>query len=670
MNKDEIVEVVQHYVQDDMAKYALMINGAWGSGKTFLYENYLIEAISKMVVGKNEMKYNIYVSLYGIPTVEELSKQIVSNYLLYAKANGNEIVKKGAKSLAGIIGIVSKAISFSVGSISADFSNILQEISGLVEVKNLVICLDDLERCTIPINEFFGYINNLIEHCESKVIILADENNIGKIYANSNVEQKYQTILTGNRKVIQNPNKDNVVKNNNSVSDYMTINELKNLNEILYSENYIYRDIKEKVIGKICNYNPDIKKILCELISCNDNRCYIANNEYREFIKSNMEKIASAFDEVDNRNLRITIMWLDMFEKIYKAAYKNMKTSKYYEEIICEFLRYSIWAVVASRTNKKIYKSTNYGSLDYVYFEGREYTHTIRYSFIDKYIRINFLDDEDLVKAARNIEKNYEREEIYNKKQLKSEGGAFSDLSRWCYMEDDEVRENIQRLLDELRENKYVYRDYSKIIDLLLFFNKIGLYEKEDINNVQKIMLSLIDKDNDVQEENDEPRSFDDIEDKKKYESIYLPIAERRKRRNAILEKSEIDDENIYKNADAFFEHCKKREQYYCNHKSFMEYIDIAKLIELINAGSLEDVYTITASFKKIYFMGNLSDFYTNDIDALQELKRNLHNESKINVKGITRKYAIKNLINEIEKVLKNLGVEENDNDMVSNVYR
>jgi chaperonin cofactor prefoldin len=39
-------------------------------------------------------------------------------------------------------------------------------------------------------------------------------------------------------------------------------------------------------------------------------------------------------------------------------------------------------------------------------------------------------------------------------------------------------------------------------------------------------------------------------------------------------------------------------------------------------------------------------------------------------VKGITRKYAIKNLINEIEKVLKNLGVEENDNDMVSNVYR
>ena len=48
-----------------------------------------------------------------------------------------------------------------------------------------VFCFDDLERCTIPINEFFGFVNNLIEHCNCKVLILADEKNIGKIYANS-----------------------------------------------------------------------------------------------------------------------------------------------------------------------------------------------------------------------------------------------------------------------------------------------------------------------------------------------------------------------------------------------------------------------------------------------------------------------------------------------------
>lgn len=44
---------------------------------------------------------------------------------------------------------------------------------------------------------------NLIEHCNCKVIILADEKNIGKIYANTNIEEKYLTVISGNRKVVE-----------------------------------------------------------------------------------------------------------------------------------------------------------------------------------------------------------------------------------------------------------------------------------------------------------------------------------------------------------------------------------------------------------------------------------------------------------------------------------
>ena len=44
----------------------------------------------------------------------------------------------------------------------------------------MIICLDDFERCVIPMNELFGVINNLVEHCNCKVIILADEDNIGQ----------------------------------------------------------------------------------------------------------------------------------------------------------------------------------------------------------------------------------------------------------------------------------------------------------------------------------------------------------------------------------------------------------------------------------------------------------------------------------------------------------
>lgn len=52
MNREEIVQAVQSYIRNENEKYALLINGAWGSGKTFLYENYLCDAISDIEVGK------------------------------------------------------------------------------------------------------------------------------------------------------------------------------------------------------------------------------------------------------------------------------------------------------------------------------------------------------------------------------------------------------------------------------------------------------------------------------------------------------------------------------------------------------------------------------------------------------------------------------------------
>lgn len=601
LNRDEIIQAVQSYIRNDNAKYALLINGAWGSGKTFLYENYLADAISDIEIGKNERKSNIYISLYGVSSIEVLSKQLLTSYLIYAKSNGSEIVKKGVKPVAGILGLVSKAFSFSIGSFSTDFSDTIQDISDLIEVKNMVVCFDDLERCTIPINEFFGYVNNLIEHCNCKVLILADENNIGKIFANTNIEQKYQTILTGDRKVIQDQNDDAKKMNSNNANNSITVKELKELNELLYSENFIYRDIKEKVIGKTYNYYPEIGELLVELISGNDkHEGYISEGDYKEFLINHIDAIASAFREVDNNNLRIVIAWLDMFRNIFEMTYKDLNASKYYEIIISDFLRYSVWAVVSNRKNKKITKCAYHGSAEYVYFEGNEYNYTIRYYFIDSYIRSDFLDETDLMRTAREIEDRCEREDLYSKKQIMSTGVAYSKLCEWKYMEDDAIRECIQEMLVELKENKYAYAYYSNIIELLLYFNKIGLYE-EEVSKVQEIMLSLIDNDMNIQEEDPSPKFFTNEEEKQKFIEMYNPIAESRKRRNEILDKDEIEEENIYINADSFLSHCEKREEYYCNHKSFMEYINEDRLIELINSSSLKDIYTIAKAFNIIY---------------------------------------------------------------------
>jgi hypothetical protein len=664
MTSKEIVDAVISYVRDENAKYAILIDGTWGSGKTYLYENYLVDAIDSVEVGKNERKQNVYISLYGISSIDSLAKQLITNYLIYVKGNGNKLIKKGLKPLAGIIGVACSAFSFSIGPISTDLSNVFEEIEGSIDVKDMVICFDDLERCTIPINEFFGFVNNLIEHCNCKVIILADEKNIGKIYANTNIEEKYLTVISGNRKVVEYIGDGKNTKTQNKglgkdTNGEITVEEVKKLNEILYSENYLYKDIKEKVIGKTMLYYPALKDVIKEVICGNEkSKGIIQEGQYKEYLLKYINDIVSAFTETENRNLRIIRSWIFLFRKIYEATTKYYSNSKYYEEILNDFLRYSIWAAGAIKKNKKITRSTNYGSQDMVYFEGHEYTHIFRYSFIDAWINRDAWSDEDLSQACKSIIKRREQEDVDNPPKIHSTGKALNELRDWYLMEDEQVEEVLEKLVHEVEEGKYAYYDYSNILSTLLYLQVYGLFTG-DIKKIQTKMIDMIKKDPDVQEENDFPKNFSSEEIRDKYNELYRPIAEERKIRNREINKEEQEESDIYRSADVFYEHCSKMENYYCSHKSFIEYLDLDKLLALINISNNEDIYTILQAFKTVYFMGNLKDFYMTDIEGIKRIIEGVKDDDIVKQGGITRKIALSNFVESLKKDLILLGVEE-----------
>ena len=664
MTSKEIVDAVISYVRDENAKYAILIDGTWGSGKTYLYENYLVDAIDSVEVGKNERKQNVYISLYGISSIDLLAKQLITNYLIYVKGNGNKLIKKGLKPLAGIIGVASSAFSFSIGPISTDLSNVFEKIEGSIDVKDMVICFDDLERCTIPINEFFGFVNNLIEHCNCKVIILADEKNIGKIYANTNIEEKYLTVISGNRKVVEYIGDGKNTKTQNKglgkdTNGEITVEEVKKLNEILYSENYLYKDIKEKVIGKTMLYYPALKDVIKEVICGNEkSKGIIQEGQYKEYLLKYINDIVSAFTETENRNLRIIRSWIFLFRKIYEATTKYYSNSKYYEEILNDFLRYSIWVAGAIKKNKKITRSTNYGSQDMVYFEGHEYTHIFRYSFIDAWINRDAWSDEDLSQACKSIIKRREQEDVDNPPKIHSTGKALNELRDWYLMEDEQVEEVLEKLVHEVEEGKYAYYDYSNILSTLLYLQVNGLFTG-DIKKIQTKMIDMIKKDPDVQEENDFHKNFSSEEIRDKYNELYRPIAEERKIRNREINKEEQEESDIYRSADVFYEHCSKMENYYCSHKSFIEYLDLDKLLALINISNNEDIYTILQAFKTVYFMGNLKDFYMTDIEGIKRIIEGVKDDDIVKQGGITRKIALSNFVESLKKDLILLGVEE-----------
>ena len=67
-----------------------------------------------------------------------------------------------------------------------------------------------------------------------------------------------------------------------------------------------------------------------ELISGTDkHKGCVGEGDYTEFLVCHMDAILSAFSEVDNRNLRIIIAWLDMFRGIFVMTNRNMKSSQY-----------------------------------------------------------------------------------------------------------------------------------------------------------------------------------------------------------------------------------------------------------------------------------------------------------------------------------------------------
>ncbi len=72
---EELVDSILDYVKADYTDYAIMINGEWGSGKTYFWNHKIRNKIDNLNV-KGKKFSTIYMSLYGISNLEDISKKI------------------------------------------------------------------------------------------------------------------------------------------------------------------------------------------------------------------------------------------------------------------------------------------------------------------------------------------------------------------------------------------------------------------------------------------------------------------------------------------------------------------------------------------------------------------------------------------------------------------
>ena len=183
---EDLVESILDYVRSDYTDYAIMINGEWGSGKTHFWNHKIKNKIESMQL--NGKKFTtIYMSLYGISNLEDISKKIFiettqlmdKNLRKYMNSNGISSIPEYAKT----------------GIDMANFFGVSQngerlDYSEFFSTDDKVLCFDDLERANVDVIDILGYINNFVEHDHIKTIIICNEKELSTKLESSNLVMK------------------------------------------------------------------------------------------------------------------------------------------------------------------------------------------------------------------------------------------------------------------------------------------------------------------------------------------------------------------------------------------------------------------------------------------------------------------------------------------------
>ena len=102
LTDEQIIELLIEYITDERYMQAVLIDGDWGSGKTYFIREKLIKELQKTVLEKTKQYQSIlYISLYGMENVSQIVDEINITALehFFDKKLGDGRGEKKSKSL-------------------------------------------------------------------------------------------------------------------------------------------------------------------------------------------------------------------------------------------------------------------------------------------------------------------------------------------------------------------------------------------------------------------------------------------------------------------------------------------------------------------------------------------------------------------------------------------
>ncbi len=461
----ELIESIEEYIRKPYTDYAVMINGEWGSGKTHFWNNKLRKRI-EVIKNKSGKTYKtIYISLYGINSIEEISKKI----FLETNPVITKTLKKFAENTDG--NVIPEYVKTGVdianlyGTMQVDGGRI--DFAKMFTTDDKVLCFDDLERANIDIIDILGYINNFVEHDGIKTILICNEKELAIKFKNNNIEIK--TLIA--TLMLEKEGKGKKSELVDTLEEPVA-NKLEEKVESIFDRANAYERIKEKLVGECFEYVPEYSYILSGMIMR-----YDYNKPFEKFLKMEIGTIISTFNKTNTRNLRVLKHALNDFERVYDNITRE------YPDVSNELLRIVLIFTIAISFEIKVgnvvkakfssvksneeYKSIIFtsnilnGSSQYYLreFDTRYFLNSKEdyrfFKFVEMYVRTRMFDEkqfkEDMKKAINKKERK--NDPLYLK---------IIDGSYWK-MSDIDFEITSTKVLDNVKEGNVPSTEYTRL---------------------------------------------------------------------------------------------------------------------------------------------------------------------------------------------------------------
>ena len=592
---EDLVESILDYIRADYTDYAIMINGEWGSGKTYFWNHKVRNKIESMQI--NGKQYTtIYMSLYGISNLEDISKKIFiettqlmdKNLRKYMNSHGQTSIPEYAKTgldMANFFGVTQNGDKI--------------DYAKFFSTDDKILCFDDLERANVDVIDILGYINNFVEHDHIKTIIICNEKELSTKIKNSNVEMKtfIATYLLDKEGAL-------------TKTDRPMVEQIKDKIEYVFDKANEYERIKEKLIGETFEYAPEFNYIINGLLMR-----YERDTELIRFLRENTGLIISTFNKSGTRNLRILKHALNDFKKIFEMVSKNYPNTS--NRVLQTMLIFTIavsFEIKAGKVTKdkfvNIDSNEEYKSIlvssrvlsDNRQFYIKEFDSNYYYNFkveyrffkfIEKYVRTRIFDMKTFKMDMEVIINTVDLDKLPAYKRLLTE--------EYWKIPDDQFAPAMDVILNNVKNGELELIDIVKLYAYFNYFAKKGLimYDTKTIKsvflngmNISSLKSKYCDN---VEEELakitvDGEMNEDMEEILKQFNELNLTLKEK-----MLREKAEEIFKYIPMKMELFYDKFAKE----CMNIPIFKYYDVFQMFQRISCASNEDIVTIKEKLVK-----------------------------------------------------------------------